>query len=129
MRQKYSVSIWHKTDMGNWVNLRIERLKFRFWLFARIYKLWASYHNDTVYMSYIPLYSIETDSGVSYQDSGRWRSYQLETAGDTLEELVQNATVSEIDQDGGDLNTYSLDEACTEVEQACLKIIHSEVSK
>ena len=43
------------------------------------------------------------DLGIMHQDSGPWRSYELSTSGHTLEELLENAYVSQIDQDGGEL--------------------------
>ena len=43
------------------------------------------------------------DLGIMHQDSGPWRSYELSTSGYTLEELRENAYVSQIDKDGGEL--------------------------
>jgi len=76
---------------------------------------------------YIPLYSIDTDLGVSYQDAGPWRSYTLVSSGDTLEELLNEASISEVDQDGGDLDCYSLADAPSEVETAALNCIHAKI--
>jgi hypothetical protein len=64
------------------------------------------------------------DLGVDYQDAGPWRSYSFHTYGSTLEDLWDNATVSEIDQDGGELNCYGASEASKEVYDAIEKIIN-----
>lgn len=73
--------------------------------------------------------SISTDIGVHYQDEPPWRSYYLETSGDTLIELIDNAQISEIDQDGDEIRTYELNEASNEVIKAAEKIIHYEASE
>lgn len=69
-------------------------------------------------------YSIEcTDLGVEYRDEGPWRSYELYTQGPSLYYLVMNAEIVEIDQDGGELNTYPMHAATTEVEKAAYMVI------
>jgi hypothetical protein len=80
-------------------------------------------------LSYIPKFCIDTTLDVQYRDIGPWRSYQLYTTGDSLDEMIKNATVSEIDQDGGDLDTYELNDCTTKVELECLELIHAEVLK
>jgi hypothetical protein len=64
------------------------------------------------------------DLGVNYQDCGPWRSYSFNTFGSTLEELWDNATVSEIDQDGGEIDCYGAGEAPMEVFNMIEKIIN-----
>ena len=81
------------------------------------------------YISYIPEYSIDTNLDVSYGDIGQWRSYHLDTSGDNLKELLDNANISEIDQDGGDIDNYGLNECSTEVENEVLSIIYKKIAK
>lgn len=77
------------------------------------------------------IFSIQNqDLGIDYQDEGPWRSYELSTDGTNVKELQENCTVSEIDQDGGELRTYGWEdlpnnEVIDAVEIAILK----EVSK
>jgi hypothetical protein len=78
-------------------------------------------------MSYISKYGIDTDVGVSYQDEGPWRSYQLTASGDSLEELLISAEIAEIDQDGGDLDLYSLEDAPNEVQDLSLELLRELV--
>lgn len=61
---------------------------------------------------------INTDLGVDFADEGAWRSYDLSTHGSSLSELLENAAVSEIDQDGGELDTYELSDASNEIQDA-----------
>lgn len=51
------------------------------------------------------------DLGIDYQDEGPWRSYMLESYGDTIDEVFDNAQIAEIDQDGGELYDYSIEDA------------------
>lgn len=51
-------------------------------------------------------------------DAGPWRSYDLQAEGDTLEELLDNAWIFEVSQDGESLRDYKAD--CRE----SLLIIH-----
>ena len=71
-----------------------------------------------------PLIEISEDTGVEYADSGRWRSYDLYTTGRSYEELFDNASISETDQDGGEIKTYDLQDADQEVQEAAFKIIN-----
>jgi len=50
----------------------------------------------------------EQDFGPDYQDSGSWRSYDLESYGSTRQELIENAGISETDQDGGTIDSYDI---------------------
>lgn len=65
------------------------------------------------------------DLGVPFQDSGAFRSYELSASGDSLGELIEDATISEIDQDGGELNTYGYAECSTNV----LSAVDYQISK
>jgi hypothetical protein len=64
------------------------------------------------------------DLGVDWQDAGPWRSFDLTTHGETLEEMRANAAISEVDQDGGELCTYGLEECSSDVERAVEREIH-----
>lgn len=80
--------------------------------------------------NYVPSrYSWSGDLGIDYADQGAWRSYNLETSGDSLTELAKNAVIFEIDQDGGDLNNYSLEDASSEIYNAAIKVIHDLLNK
>ncbi len=63
------------------------------------------------------------DLEIDYRDSGRWRSYSLSTHGRTLQSLTNNAKVTETDQDGGEIDTYSLDCANAEVFEKVIRHI------
>lgn len=67
---------------------------------------------------------IDTGLGIMYQDEGPWRSYELVASGTTLEELIEDATISEVDQDGGELACYGLDNCGGEIERVAVKIIN-----
>lgn len=70
---------------------------------------------------------IQEDLGIDYQDAGPWRSYELVTYGDDKEQLLANATIAEIDQDGGELDCYELCEAISDVAVAVEKLIDNEL--
>jgi hypothetical protein len=64
------------------------------------------------------------DLGIEYADHGPWRSYEIsEASGLTKDELLNNLTVSEVDQDGGELRCYGYHDAPFEVQQVILKRI------
>jgi hypothetical protein len=69
------------------------------------------------------------DLEVMYQDSGAWRSYALATFGETVDQLVENASIYEIDQDGGELNSYDLGDASGEVYDSAMSWIVHEFEK
>lgn len=72
------------------------------------------------YTYFIP----DGDLGVDFRDEGTWRSYNISGAcGDTMEEFLADLSIEEIDQDGGELNAYSFDEAPSEVQKAILSAI------
>ncbi len=68
-------------------------------------------------------YNIDQDLGIEYADEGPWRSYQFTASGDSLLELVEDAQISEVDQDGGDLRCYGLDEATEKMRELAEKLI------
>jgi hypothetical protein len=78
----------------------------------------------------MPKYTIDClDLEIEWRDLGRWRSYSLSAHGDTLDELVESATISEVDQDGGELRCYGLGEADNEVFRVACKTIEAHVEK
>lgn len=70
----------------------------------------------------------ESDLGIEYHGDGPWRSYGLETSGETIEELFENATIYETDQDGGEIECYSIDNAETLVYRIATKHLSDLVS-
>ena len=67
--------------------------------------------------------NIEVELDTEYLDEAPWRSFSLQTDGDTLEELIANASISETDQDGGEIRTYSLESAPNDVESEAMLVI------
>jgi len=67
------------------------------------------------------------DLGVPYEDCGRWRGYSLVTFGDTKDQLIENASISETDQDGGEIATYGLEDAPREVDDAVMTWIEDAI--
>ena len=65
----------------------------------------------------------DLELGIEYQDSGPWRDYRLDSEGNNLEELENNAWIMEVDQDGGDLNHYEIGDAESSVYDAAIKAI------
>ena len=63
------------------------------------------------------------DLGVEYQDAGPWRDYSMQSEGDSKDDLLSNAQISEIDQDGGELRNYSLSSIGGELARAGEKAI------
>lgn len=130
-RNKWSVTRF-KTHQGGRSYGPAGKYRFETRLVARLFyfvcqieSLWCGHAPS---LCYIPLYQIDTDIGIDFADAGPWRSYHLETTGDSFNEMVQNATVSEIDQDGGELDTYSIEQASSQIEMECLRMILDKVS-
>lgn len=70
------------------------------------------------------VYNIDiTDIGIDWQDAGPWRSYGVESYGDTVADVMANAVIYELDQDGGELNCYALYDANMDVREAAKKAI------
>lgn len=134
MRNKYSVS-YHYPVKGQNYSTSI-KYRFKTWIGAYLTKLaikaWCSLkgQHNWCYMSYISKYGIDTDLGVSYQDIGPWRSYQLTAYGDSFNELLEDASISEIDQDGGELaGPYPLEDATNEVHEIAIQYLTDLVYK
>ena len=75
------------------------------------------------------LFIEEDDLEVFYQDVGPWRSYSLSTSGISISELVENGWIFEIDQDGGELDSYALEDAPNDVIKAAIDCINLEFNK
>lgn len=54
--------------------------------------------------------TIECRDFKDHDEGGRWRSYDLETYGHTLEELLSNAVYWQTDQDGGSIGDVPADD-------------------
>ena len=67
---------------------------------------------------------IDEDLDIPYRDSGTWRSYQLMTHGNTLQELLDNADVVEMDRDGDMIDWYHMDEGPGDIEEAGINLIN-----
>jgi hypothetical protein len=73
-----------------------------------------------LYRYFIP----DGDLGISYQDEGPWRSYEISDArGNTREEFLESLAISEVDQDGGELDTYGFADAPCEVQRVILEAV------
>ena len=55
-------------------------------------------------------YDFEFNAVSSDSDEGVWYSCDLQTMGNTLEELLDNAVYFKIDQDGGEIGDYPADD-------------------
>jgi len=69
------------------------------------------------YRYFIP----DGDLGVPFEDSGRWRSYEISgAAANSVKEFLDGISISEVDQDGGEIDTYGFDDAPGPVTAAIL---------
>ena len=71
----------------------------------------------------------DVELGVPYEDEGQWRSYHFSTEGRTLEQLEENGSISEIDQDGGEIRNYPMGEGTHQVYMAAMNAIRSHVEE
>lgn len=69
------------------------------------------------------------DLGVDYRDHGVWRSYELTAECNSLAELIDSAIISEIDQDGGEIDAYGIEFASQEVALAALRAIERVIGE
>lgn len=74
-------------------------------------------------------YSVDTDTGYAHQDEGPWRSYEVVAEGNTLDELIADAHIFEIDQDGGNLNDYPLEETGGSLHDLAIDAIKLEIER
>jgi hypothetical protein len=75
-----------------------------------------------------PLY-IECSDLCEYQGSGKFRSFSFYAFGHSIDELIKNADILEVDQDGGEISCYGLDDASNDVYQAAIGLINAEFKK
>jgi hypothetical protein len=61
------------------------------------------------------LYLEIDDLGVEYCDEGQWHSYALWASGKDVDEFLDSAFISEVDQDGGEITSYPVAEATNQV--------------
>jgi hypothetical protein len=62
-------------------------------------------------------------------DERGWYCYDLTSDGSTLEELVENAVIGEVDQDGGDLDCYGLEDAPNAIQDAAMRVFEQHLGK
>lgn len=72
--------------------------------------------------------NIETTLDSDFQDSGPFRSYELIARGNSIEELLKDAWIFEIDQDGGECSDYELSKATNRLYDLANRIIVREYS-
>lgn len=77
----------------------------------------------------MPFFSIDTDLDLMYQDHGPWRSYRLTASGDTESELIADATIEEVDQDGGTLRVYGLEQTTNQISDLAIQEISNTILK
>lgn len=68
---------------------------------------------------------IDQELSIDFCDEGPWRSYLLITEGYDFDQLTAEAYISEIDQDGGELDSYSIDDAPSDVGECAIELIKS----
>ena len=140
-RFRYTVTDFYPVMKGPFVShTESQRFYFRTFFFARAFALLLKLLNLAVPKDIVQYYSVWLhpiacynlsieDLGVEYADSGPWRSYSLETSGDTLKDLFLNAQIAETDQDGGSLECYGLDDGNYEAGEQAYKAIVAYAKK
>jgi hypothetical protein len=74
------------------------------------------------YKYYIPRGEI---SGVEFADEGQWRSYEVDQVlSNSLSEAVEDLTISEVDQDGGEITCYGFVDAPYDVQTAVATLLN-----
>lgn len=68
---------------------------------------------------------IESNLEIDYRDVPPWRSFEVSARGNSVSEMLVDATISEIDQDGGEIRSYGLEDASNEVSQRAESLIAS----
>lgn len=64
-----------------------------------------------------------------WQDSGPWRSFELTTSGADLDECISKGYIAVIDQDGGEIDSYSLEDGPNDVLKDSIAVIERELLK
>lgn len=70
---------------------------------------------------------IDENLDIDFKDIGPWRCYRLDTFGDNQKELIENATIEEIDQDGGTIAYYDIGDADKDVFTQAMQLIKSKL--
>lgn len=73
--------------------------------------------------------NIHQELDIEYQDEGPWRSYAFSTYGETYEELIENVSVLETDQDGGELDCYSFENSSNKIQDMIEKLIKEKLNE
>lgn len=76
-----------------------------------------------------PKYLIDTDLAATYQGSRGFLSYNLYAEGDTLKEMIDKGSISEIDKDGDEICTYDLVDSTADVYVESIQLIHNTIQK
>ena len=71
--------------------------------------------------------TIDTDLKTEFRDCGLWRSYWLYANGSSFDALCDDATISEIDQDGGEIASYGLGDASNELRDEVESLVKAKV--
>jgi hypothetical protein len=72
---------------------------------------------------------IDEDLGIEWRDAGPWRSYHLTASGNNEEELFEDATIEEVDQDGGTLDCYGYNDCSGKLEEAVEEAIYKALKR
>ena len=70
---------------------------------------------------------VDVELPTEYRDSGQWRSYRLTSFGRTLQQLVREAAIEEVDQDGGTIAYYGLEDAPRDVEKDAVLVLATRI--
>jgi len=147
MKYRYQVTNHYPVfdSAGKVLYTTIDKYRFRYKQFANIARFCLLIKNSILKfvtqencysvwrVSIIAKYSIDIDLGVEYLDIPPWRSYNLTACGDNIDQLLNDAMIAEIDQDGGDLNNYDIDntpsdEIRQEAINSIIELVRSDVA-
>jgi hypothetical protein len=112
---QYKYSVFYDTDMGY-------STKRDFYIKDEALDFFLTVKNPWILTSEIVKYGI--DSEYLYEgDRNYFTSYELTAYGNSLEELIKDASVSEIDQDGGEINTTSIEDCSSKIRDQVLQML------
>jgi hypothetical protein len=73
-------------------------------------------------------YSIQNaQTELDRSDADGWRSFNVSAEGNDLVELISNAQIEEVDQEGGTTDQYPLKDATVDLQAAAISILFSAV--
>lgn len=75
------------------------------------------------------IYFQNTELPIDFRDCGPWRSYHMDASGSDEHALMQSALIAEVDQDGGEINCYSLEDAPNDVYNSACELIREALKK